>query len=131
MQNAPSTSRRTRLFRFLRERGITRFVYGGNAFLYQITMAEYAELTALAGRTDRSGGDHSRRRRFFRPRHRSGAADPQIQVSFRPGAAHRDPRDAAGSKRGLREIAEACGVPLLLYVKQEADFGNNWKPEWT
>src|SRR5262249_43676031 len=27
--------------------------------------------------------------------------------------------------RGLREIAEACGVPLSLYVKRESDFGDD------
>jgi dihydrodipicolinate synthase/N-acetylneuraminate lyase len=34
-----------------------------------------------------------------------------------------DPRDAAGLERGMREIADACGVPLTLYVKHETDFG--------
>jgi dihydrodipicolinate synthase/N-acetylneuraminate lyase len=34
-----------------------------------------------------------------------------------------DPRDAAGLETGLREIAEACGVPLSLYLKHEGDFG--------
>src|SRR6185436_230849 len=38
-----------KLFRYLRQGGVTRFVYGGNAFLYQITMAEYAELTHWLG----------------------------------------------------------------------------------
>src|SRR6266478_5632436 len=38
-----------KFFRFLRDGGVTRFVYGGNAFLYQITMAEYADLTHWLG----------------------------------------------------------------------------------
>jgi hypothetical protein len=37
-------------FRFLRQGGVTRFVYGGNAFLYQITLAEYTEFAHLARR---------------------------------------------------------------------------------
>jgi hypothetical protein len=38
-----------KFFRFLRQGGVTRFVYGGNAFLYQITLAEYTELAHWLG----------------------------------------------------------------------------------
>jgi dihydrodipicolinate synthase/N-acetylneuraminate lyase len=34
-----------------------------------------------------------------------------------------DPRDAAGLARGLREIAEAASTPLVLYLKEENNFG--------
>jgi dihydrodipicolinate synthase/N-acetylneuraminate lyase len=34
-----------------------------------------------------------------------------------------DPRDAAGLERGLREFAEAAGMPLTLYLKDELGFG--------
>jgi len=114
-----------KLFRFLREGGVTRFVYGGNAFLYQITMAEYAELTHwLGGLTNQAviipavGPSYGR------------AMDqaPLIRKYKFPSVLvlpTGDPRDAAGLERGLREIAEACGVPLSLYVKQETDFGPN------
>jgi dihydrodipicolinate synthase/N-acetylneuraminate lyase len=34
-----------------------------------------------------------------------------------------DPRDAAGLERGLREVAEAAGLPLVLYLKSEDAFG--------
>src|SRR5262245_50454752 len=33
-----------RLVRHMTEAGMTRFVYGGNAFLYHLTLAEYADL---------------------------------------------------------------------------------------
>jgi dihydrodipicolinate synthase/N-acetylneuraminate lyase len=36
-----------------------------------------------------------------------------------------DPRDAAGLERGVREIAEAIGVPLVLYLKSENTFGES------
>ena len=38
-----------KIFRFLRRNGISRFIYGGNAFLYQITLADYSELIDWLG----------------------------------------------------------------------------------
>ncbi|MEP7274571.1 MAG: dihydrodipicolinate synthase family protein, partial [Acidobacteriota bacterium] len=34
-----------------------------------------------------------------------------------------DPRDAAGLERGLREIADLAGMPLVVYLKEENNFG--------
>ncbi len=34
----------SRIVRHIAEGGITRFIYGGNAFLYHVTLAEYEEL---------------------------------------------------------------------------------------
>ena len=34
-----------------------------------------------------------------------------------------DPRDAAGLERGHREIADAAGMPLIVYIKDEDNFG--------
>jgi 4-hydroxy-tetrahydrodipicolinate synthase len=34
-----------------------------------------------------------------------------------------DPRDAIGMEAGLREIADACGLPLIVYLKSEDGFG--------
>jgi dihydrodipicolinate synthase/N-acetylneuraminate lyase len=103
--------------------GLTRFLYGGNAFLYHVTLAEYESLLAWMANF-------------------SGAlwAIPSIGPSF--GRAmdqaallrrHRfpcvmalpcgDPRDAAGLEAGLREIAHAAGMGLILYVKEENNFG--------
>src|SRR5204863_8040198 len=36
-----------------------------------------------------------------------------------------DPRDAKGMEAGLREVASAIGVPLILYLKSEDGFGSN------
>jgi 4-hydroxy-tetrahydrodipicolinate synthase len=112
-----------KILRHLQKHGIPNVVYGGNAFLYHITMAEYAELVEWA-----SGFTHEmsiipgvgpsygramdqapliRKHRF-----------PSVLVL--PCA---DPRDTTGLETGLREIAEACGVPLSVYIKHEADFG--------
>ena len=36
-----------------------------------------------------------------------------------------DPRDPAGLEAGIREIADATGMPLILYLKAEDTFGSN------
>jgi len=113
----------TKIFRHLVSNGATRIVYGGNAFVYQITMAEYAELTHwLSGLMSEAiiipgvGSSYGRAidqapliRRYGFP-----------SVLALPTG---DPRDAIGMERGMREIADACGVPLMLYVKHELDWG--------
>ena len=112
-----------RILRHMAGGGLRRFLYGGNAFLYHVTLAEYAELLEwMAG----FPGDHW--------------AIPSVGPSF--GRAldqaallrrHRfpcamvlpcgDPRDAAGLEAGLREIADAAGLGLILYLKDEGGFG--------
>jgi dihydrodipicolinate synthase/N-acetylneuraminate lyase len=105
--------------------GIRHFIYGGNAFLYHVTLAGYeALLDWLAG--------------FPADRH----AMPSIGPSFgramdqAPMLRRRrfatamllpcgDPRDAAGMEAGIREIAQAAGMPIVLYIKSEDGFGAN------
>src|SRR4029453_11145788 len=105
--------------------GITRLLYGGNAFLYHITLDEYE---ALLGWLASFPG--------------SRWAIPSIGPSFgramdqaRMVRQHRfrtvmhlpcsDPRDAAGLERGIRELADAAGMPLILYLKSEDSFGSD------
>jgi dihydrodipicolinate synthase/N-acetylneuraminate lyase len=105
--------------------GITRLLYGGNAFLYHITLGEYE---ALLGWLASFPG--------------SRWAIPSIGPSFgramdqaRMVRQHRfrtvmhlpcgDPRDPAGLEAGIREIADATGMPLILYLKAEDSFGSN------
>ena len=103
--------------------GITRLIYGGNAFLYHITLAEYEELLEwLAGFDDElwlipsigpSYGramDQARLLRKFQ--------FPCVMVL--PCS---DPSDAAGLERGYREIAEAADSKLIIYLKNERNFG--------
>ena len=105
--------------------GIRNFLYGGNAFLYHLTLAENeALLEWMAG----AAGDHlmipSAGPSF-------GRAMDQAPLLRR----HRfplvmmlpcgDPRDAAGLERGFREFADAAGTPLLVYLKDESNFGAN------
>src|SRR5580700_11736250 len=112
-----------KILRHLQKHGITNVVYGGNAFLYHVTLSEYHDLLEWAGGFTREfsivpavGPSYGRamdqaplvRRHRFR------------SLLVLPCS---DPRDAAGLETGLREIAEACGVPLSVYIKHEADFG--------
>lgn len=103
--------------------GITRLIYGGNAFLYHLTLAEYEELLGwLAGLAGEftvipSAGPSFGRAMDQAPvlrRHRFPA------VMMLPCG---DPRDAAGLERGYREFSEAAETPVMIYLKEETNFG--------
>src|SRR3954447_12832952 len=105
--------------------GITRYLYGGNAFLYHITLEEYEALLAwLSG--------------FAAPRWAIPSVGPSFGRAMDQARLLRrhsfrcammlpcgDPRDAAGMEAGLREIADACGLPLIVYLKSEDGFGRD------
>lgn len=103
--------------------GITRFLYGGNAFLYHVTLAEYSALLEwLSGFSDDHWAIPSAGPSY-------GRAMDQAEllrkydfpaVMLLPCA---DPRDAAGLERGLREFADAAATKLILYLKEENNFG--------
>lgn len=103
--------------------GITRYLYGGNAFLYHVTLGEYESL--LGWLTDfpatrwaiPSAGPSFGRAMDQAPLLRR---HPFRCVMMLPCG---DPRDAAGMEAGLREFAGACGLPLILYLKSEDGFG--------
>jgi len=107
----------------IRAGGITRLIYGGNAFLYHVTLDEYALLLDWLVRLP---------------------GDLWVIPSIGPGfgraceqarlihAFHfpcvmvlpcNDPRDAVGLEAGYREIADAAAAKLLLYIKDENSFG--------
>ena len=105
--------------------GITRFLYGGNAFLYHASLGEFEMLAGWLAS-------------FDAPR----IAIPSVGPSFgraleqaRVIARHRfravmvlpcgDPRDARGLEAGYREIAGAAATPLVLYLKSEDAFGGD------
>ncbi len=105
--------------------GIRNFLYGGNAFLYHLTLAEFEALLDWSSGMDddflmipSAGPSYGRAmdqapllRRYSFP-----------CVMLLPCA---DPRDAAGLERGYREFAEACGTPLIVYLKDETNFGTD------
>jgi len=103
--------------------GIRNFLYGGNAFLYHVTLAEYE---ALLDFCNSAAGDllmiPSAGPSFGRAMDQA----PLLRryrfpcVMLLPCA---DPRDAAGLERGYRRFAEASGTPLIVYLKDENNFG--------
>jgi dihydrodipicolinate synthase/N-acetylneuraminate lyase len=105
--------------------GITRFLYGGNAFLYHVTLDEYESLLDwLTGFGNARWAIPSVGPSFGR------AMDQALMLrrhSFRTAMVLpcNDPRDARGMEAGVREIADAAGVPLILYLKSEDGFGSN------
>jgi len=112
-----------KILRHLQKHGIANVVYGGNAFLYHVTLSEYHELIEWAGSFTREfsivpavGPSYGR------------AMDqaPLVRKHRFPSVLALpcgDPRDAAGLEIGLSEIAQACGIPLSVYIKHETDFG--------
>lgn len=111
------------LVRYLVDGGITRFLYGGNAFVHHLTLAEcesmiewLSELTGELWAIPSAGPSYGR------------AMDqaPLLRkykfpcVMMLPCA---DPRDAAGLERGYREFAEAAETRLIVYLKEENSFG--------
>jgi dihydrodipicolinate synthase/N-acetylneuraminate lyase len=113
------------IVRHIASGGVTRFLYGGNAFLYHITLAEYGELLDWLSDFNEdwwmlpSLGPSYGRAMDQAPLLRRHSFPCAMML---PCA---DPRDAAGLERGLREIADAVGVPLVLYLKEENNFGGD------
>ena len=104
--------------------GISRYLYGGNAFLYHITLGEYEALLGWLAS-------------FAAPRWAIPSIGPSFGRAIDQSRLLRrhsfrcvmvlpcgDPRDPAGMETGLREIADACGLPLIVYLKSEDGFGS-------
>jgi dihydrodipicolinate synthase/N-acetylneuraminate lyase len=116
------------IVRHIANGGITRFIYGGNAFLYHVQLAEYEQLLEwLSGFSadllvipsagpsfGRAMDQASFLRKYEFP-----------CVMMLPCS---DPRDAAGLERGYREFADAANAKLLVYLKEENNFGADKEP---
>ena len=112
-----------RIVRYVTSGGITRLIYGGNAFLHHLTLAEYEQLldwlTHLESWVIPSvGPDYGRAidQATLLRNHRF----PCVMVF--PCS---DPRDAVGLESGYREIATAADTKLILYLKDEENFGKD------
>ncbi len=113
------------ILRHMANGGMTRFLYGGNAFLYHLTLVEYEQLLDwLTSFADNLWAIPS-----LGPSY--GRAMDQAAILKRynfPAVMHLpcgDPRDAKGLEQGLREISNAANTPLILYLKEENNFGND------
>jgi dihydrodipicolinate synthase/N-acetylneuraminate lyase len=103
--------------------GISRYLYGGNAFLYHASLKEYEALVDwLAGFPSTRWAIPSIGPSYGRAMDHARALrrHPFRCAMILPCG---DPRDARGIERGLREIADAAAVPLILYIKSEDGFG--------
>jgi len=104
--------------------GVTRYLYGGNAFLYHVTSDEYDVLLGwLATFPSTRWAIPSLGPSFGRAidQARLLRRHPFRCAMMLPCS---DPRDAAGMEAGLREVANTAGVPLILYLKSEDGFGS-------
>src|SRR5258705_4247729 len=103
--------------------GISRLIYGGNAFLYHIRLAEFEALVDWL--SNLAGGC------WIIP-----SIGPSYGLALEQAAILRryqfpcamilpcgDPRDASGLECGYREIAEAANTKLIVYLKDENNFG--------
>ena len=114
-----------KIVRHMAAGGLTRFLYGGNAFLYHLTLAEYeATIDWLADLSDDwlvipSAGPSYGRAMDQAPllrKHRF----PYVMLL--PCG---DPRDARGIEQGYREFADAIESKLIVYLKEESNMGGD------
>jgi dihydrodipicolinate synthase/N-acetylneuraminate lyase len=112
-----------RIVSHIKAGGINRLIYGGNAFLYHITLREFEELLEwLSGLPEDLWIVPSIGPSFGR------AMDQALllrryQFPCAMILPCSDPRDAEGLERGYREIANAAGTQLIVYFKDENNFG--------
>jgi dihydrodipicolinate synthase/N-acetylneuraminate lyase len=112
-----------RLVEHLQAGGIRRLMYGGNAFLYHVTLAEYGELLAwLSGLGDSLWCIPSAGPSFGRLMDQA-ALLKRFRFPCVMALPCADPRDAAGLEEGLRRFSAAAETPLIVYVKEEQNFG--------
>ena len=105
--------------------GVTRLLYGGNAFLYHVSLDDYAELLAwMASAPDTLTMIPSVGPSFGRALDQATLLRqfPFPCAMLLPCA---DPRDAGGLEAGAREIAQRAGVPLVLYLKDLDNWGRD------
>jgi len=103
--------------------GITRLIYGGNAFLYHISSADYERLLEwLADIDDKVWAIPSVGPSFGRALDQASLL-ARLRFPCVMALPCNDPRDASGLERGYREIADAAGTKLILYLKDEYNFG--------
>lgn len=112
-----------RIVRHIADGGLTRFLYGGNAFLYHLTLGEYeALLDWLNSLADKFWAIPSLGPSYGRAMDQA-AILRRYKFPCAMALPCGDPRDAKGLEDGLREIAESASAPLILYLKEENNFG--------
>ena len=114
-----------RLVAHIRGGGVTRLMYGGNAFVYHVTLAEYEEMLGWLTTLDdglwcipAAGPSYGRLmdQAALLRKHKFPC------VMALPCA---DPRDAKGLEAGLRRFSAEAETPLIVYLKDENNFGGD------
>jgi dihydrodipicolinate synthase/N-acetylneuraminate lyase len=105
--------------------GVSRLIYGGNAFLYHIQLAEFAALLEwLSGLFGNSWVIPS-----IGPSYGRALEQAALISKYDFPAAMllpcNDPRDARGLEQGYREIADASEAKLIVYLKEESNLGSD------
>lgn len=116
--------------------GITRLIYGGNAFLYHLTLREFEQL--LDWLSELSLGTQAARLHPVNNVLAIPSIGPSYGRAMDQAALLRryefpcvmvlpcgDPRDAEGLERGYREIAAAANKHLIVYLKEETNLGRD------
>lgn len=103
--------------------GINRFLYGGNAFLYHISLADYDQMLAwMNSQPDDWWMIPSAGPSFGRAMDQA----PLLQQYSFPAVMMLpclDPMSAKGLEKGLRQFAEVSQKKLILYIKTEDSLG--------
>lgn len=117
-----------KLARHIHAGGITHLLYGGNAFLYHATTEDFDTLIGWLASMDPSRVPIP----SIGPSFGRAIDQARVLARCRFQAAMMlpcgDPRDPTGLEAGYREIAEAAGLPLIIYLKSEDAFGPDRAP---
>lgn len=115
-----------RIIRHIAKGGIRNLIYGGNAFLYHLTLREYEQLLEWLSQLTGDGflcipsaGPSWGRLMDQAPLLRRFGISTVMVLPCN------DPRDAVGIGQGLREFAESSGTRILAYVKEESNLGSD------
>ena len=102
---------------------ITHLLYGGNAFLYHATDEDFETLVGWLSTMPPSRVPIP----SIGPSFGRALDQARLLARYRFPAAMMlpcgDPRDPKGLEAGYREIAQAAGIPLIIYLKSEDAFG--------
>jgi len=114
-----------RIVKHITAGGISRLLYGGNAFLYHFTLSEFESLLEWLSSMSREqwlipsiGPSFGRALEQAELLHKYS-----FQIAMTLPCA--DPRDAEGLEQGYRQIADVAGAKMIVYLKDESNFGPN------
>lgn len=121
----PAFEEADRLVHHVAAGGITRFMFGGNAFFPHVTLREYeAALDWMTRLPEGWWVLPSAGPSFGRLMDQAALLRPRgfPAVMLLPCG---DPRDAVGLERGIREFSAAAATPVVIYLKSEDTFGTD------